>query len=45
MEERIIRSLSCLEDQSEISEKEKKIYIPQILNQEFYMGLLKSITH
>ena len=45
MEERITRSLSCLEGQGEISEKEKKIYISQILNQEFYMGLPKSITH
>ena len=45
MEERIIRLLKSLEDQSEISEKEEMIYIHQVLNQEFYMGLLKSIKH
>ena len=45
MEERIMRLLKSLEDQGEISEKEKVIYIHQVLNQEFCMGLPKSIRH
>ena len=45
MEEQIIRFLKSLLDQGAISEKEKKIYIHLVLNQEFYMDLLKSRKH
>ena len=41
--DRIICLLKSLEDQGEISKKEKMIYIHLVLNQEFCMGLPKSI--
>ena len=44
MEERIIRLLKSLEDQGAISDK-KMIYIHQVLNQEFCMGLPTSVRH
>ena len=40
-----MRLLKSLEDQREICEKEKMNYNHQVLNQEFYMGLPKSIRH
>ena len=45
IEERIIRLLKSFEEQGEISEKEKIIYVHQFTSQEFHMDLPKSITH
>ena len=45
MKERTICLLRSLEGQGELSEKEKMIYIDQVLNQEFCMGLSKCIKH
>ena len=44
MEERIIRFLKSLEKRAKFLKKKKMIYIHQVLNLEFYMGLLKSIN-
>ena len=44
MEERIIRFLKSLEKRAKFLKNKKMIYIHQVLNLEFYMGLLKSIN-
>ena len=44
MEERIIRFLKSLEKRAKFLKKKKMIYIHQVLNLEFNMGLLKSIN-
>ena len=44
VEERIIRFLKSLEKRAKFLKKKKMIYIHQVLNLEFYMGLLKSIN-
>ena len=44
MKERIIRFLKSLEKRAKFLKKKKMIYIHQVLNLEFYMGLLKSIN-
>ena len=44
MKERIIRFLKSLEKRAKFLKKKKMIYIHQVLNLEFNMGLLKSIN-
>ena len=44
MEERIIRFLKSLEKRAKFLKNKKMIYIHQVLNLEFNMGLLKSIN-
>ena len=44
-EQQFIHLLKCSEDQDEISEKKKKVNIHQVLDKDFYLGLLKSIKH